>query len=70
MMIKEIEEIRDQLRDIAEKEAIKTWRMARRLQCHGGSIKLVEEIRNEAFEIERYPERLLDPFRTYKFSFK
>lgn len=71
-MNKQLNEIRGQLEEIAEREAMKLFRMARRLKEHGGSEETVSAIRNEAFELHNtgYPERLIDPFKTWKYAFK
>ena len=65
-------EIKARLEEISEKEAMKLYRMARRLQKHGGSSETVAKIREEASELHMnaYPERLLDPFKVWKFAFK
>lgn len=63
-MTKYLDNIYWQLKEIAEKEAMKVWRMARRAEAKGCSQKLVNEIRNEGHalynEYTAYPERLLD----------
>ena len=63
-MTKRLNNIRDELREMAEKESMKVYRMARRAEAKGVSPKLVNEIRNEGFalhsEYTAYPERLLD----------
>lgn len=71
-MNKQLNEIREQLKEIAEHEAMKLFRMARRLKERGGTEETVSAIRNEAFELHNtgYPERLLDPFKTWKYAFK
>lgn len=71
-MTKEIIEIRARLEEISEKEAMKLYRMARRLQKHGGSSETVEKIREEANELHmnHYPENLMNPFKVWKFAFK
>lgn len=71
-MTKEMREIKARLEEISEKEAMKLYRMARRLQKHGGSSETVAKIREEASELHMnaYPERLLDPFKVWKFAFK
>ena len=64
MMTKRLNEIHYELRDMAEKEAIRVWRMARRAEAKGCSAKLVNEIREEGFDLysnyKTYPERLLE----------
>lgn len=71
-MTKEMREIKARLEEISEKEAMKLYRMARRLQKHGGSSETVAKIREEASELHMnaYPERLLDSFKVWKFAFK
>lgn len=70
--MKELMRIRERLKEIAENEAIKLFRLARRAKTHGCRNETIEEIRNEARELHMtgYPERLLDPFRTWKYAFK
>ena len=46
--MKELQEIRNRLKEKAEREAIKLWRLARKAEKHGCSSKLVREIREEA----------------------
>lgn len=71
-MTKEIREIRARLEEISEKEAMKLYRMARRLQKKGGSSETVAKIREEANELHmnHYPENLMNPFKIWKFAFK
>lgn len=71
-MSKELENIRYQLIEMSEKEAIKLYRLARKLQDHGGSAEVVAKIREEASELHlnAYPERLLDPFKAWEYAFK
>lgn len=63
-MTKRLNEMHYELKAMAEKEAYKVWRMARRAEAKGCSAKLVNEIRNEGSELYNnygtYPERLLD----------
>lgn len=70
--MKELIRIRERLEEIAENEATKLFRLARRAKNHGFSNETIEEIRNEARELHMtgYPERLLDPFRAWKYAFK
>lgn len=62
-MTKELQKMRDDLREKAEREAYKVWRLAWRAEHHGCKPKTVEAIRNEAWalyhEYTAYPERLL-----------
>lgn len=71
-MNKELLEIRKHLIERSEEESKKLFRMARKLEEHGGSKAIINEIRNEAFLLHRnaYPERLLDPFITWEYAFK
>lgn len=61
--MKEINEIRKQLREKAKKESQRLFRLARKADKHGCSGTLVEEIRNEARWLDTtaqaYPERVL-----------
>lgn len=65
-------EIRCELEEIAEHEAIRLFRLARRAKKHGCSNQTVTNIRNEAFELHMtgYPERLLAPFKTWRYAFR
>lgn len=71
-MNKELREIREQLEEIATQEANKLYRVARKLQSHGGSDKTVAKIREEAYLLHfcAYPERLIDPFTKWEYAFK
>lgn len=66
--------IRARLTEIAEKEAVRLYRMARKLQQHGGSPDMVAEIREEANQLHTnmatYPGRLLDTEDRWRFAFK
>lgn len=57
----ELERIRCQLEDMAEKEATKLFRLAWRAQKHGCKPETVESIRKEARELHMvaHPERML-----------
>ena len=70
--VKRIGEIHAELCDIAEGEAMKLFRLARRCLKHGVSASIISDIRNEAFELHNtgYPERLLGPCKTWKYAFK
>lgn len=72
MDIKELSQIRSRLEDMAEREATKLYRLAWRAKEHGCSNETVEAIRSEARELHMiaYPERLLDPFRKWKYAFR
>lgn len=71
-MNSELKNIKNQLKEISEKESMKLFRIARRLEKHGGSSETILEIRNEAFELHdtAYPERLIDDRKIWKFAFK
>ena len=64
MMTKRLDDIYHELSEMAEREAIKVWRMARRAEAKGVSPKLVNEIREEGWQLysnyKTYPDRLLD----------
>ena len=70
-MNKELREIRWQLREMADKEAMKLWRLARNLQKRGGSAETVAAIREEASQLHMtaYPERLIAWDAEYKFKY-
>lgn len=70
-MNKELREIRWQIREMAEKEAEKLWRLARNLQKRGGSAETVTAIREEASQLHMtvYPERLIAWDAKYKFKY-
>lgn len=69
-----IDEIRCELKDIAEKEATYLYRLAWRCIRHGVSEKTVREIREEAYELHTcsYPDRLIrwDAEYRFKYAFK
>lgn len=71
--MKELEEIRWRLKEKAEKEAHRLWRIARRAWKHGCSKELIREIREEARWLhgtaQAYPERMLDWEFEYKFKY-
>jgi len=71
-MRRDLREIHCQLKEIAEKEATYLYRLAWRMIAHGCDPKNVEKCREEARELHMcaYPERLLDPFRTWDYAFK
>lgn len=70
--VKKLRKIREELGEIAEQEATKLYRLARRAKVHGCRNEMVEAIRNEARELHMtgYPERLLDPDKTWKYAFR
>lgn len=71
--MKKLKEMREQLKQLAEAEAMKLWRIARRAQKHGCSAELVQKIREEANWLhttgQAYPDRLLEWEFEYKFKF-
>ena len=71
--MKELKEIRNKLKEKAEREATKLWRMARKAQQHGCSSKLVHEIREEANWLHgtatAYPDRLIHWEFEYKYKY-
>lgn len=71
-MKKELNDIKARLVEIANCEAMKLYRMARKLQAHGGSIETVSAIREEANRLYNtgYPERLLNNFTLWKYAFR
>ncbi len=71
-MRKDLYDLRERLREIAEKEATYLYRLAWRMIAHGCDPKNVEKCREEARELHMcsYPERLIDPFRDWNYAFK
>lgn len=74
-MNKELRAIRGNLQDMAKAEAINVWRLARRMEAHGCDPENIRKAREEGSELYDtmgcgYPERLLDPFRTWNYAFK
>lgn len=71
-MNKELQEIRNQLKERAEQEATKLFRLAWRMSAHGCSEINIEKCRSEARELHMtgYPERLIDPFKEWKYAFR
>lgn len=73
---KRLDDITQELIDMASKEATFLWRIARNAKKHGCSEKLVAEIRKEAFwcheTAKAYPDRLIYWKRKYdmKYAFK
>lgn len=71
--MKELEAIRNQLEEKAEKEAHRLWRIARRALKRGCSQQLINAIREEANWLhttaKAYPERLLEWNFEYKFKY-
>lgn len=70
--VKMLRKIREELIEIAEQEASKLYRLARKAKAHDCSNEMVEAIRSEAGELHMigYPERLLDPDKAWRFAFK
>ena len=68
----ELKAIRNQLAEIAEAEATKLYRLAWRMTAHGCDKANIEKCREEARELHMtgYPERLIDPFKTWQYAFK
>lgn len=67
-------EIRTELEDMARKEGIKLFRLARRAKAKGVSEATVNAIRNEGYNLytnyaSSYPERLLDWKAKYDFKY-
>lgn len=69
--MKRINDIRNELRSIADAEATKLWRLARRAQEHGCSALVVRLIRAEGTQLSRMnPEDILNPFIYWAYAFK
>ena len=67
--------IRYELQDIAKAEAVRVWRLARRMESHGCDPESISRARAEADELYNtmgwgYPERLLNPFKVWQYAFK
>lgn len=60
-----------ELEDMAKREQLRLFRLARRAYAHGCTQELVEDIRNEAWSLTscRVGD-LLNPFRLYKYAFR
>lgn len=73
-MNRELRQIREQVKELAEREATKLYRMARNLQKRGGSVETVAAIREEANQLHMtaYPERLIawDAAENFKYAFR
>lgn len=67
---------RNELKELADKEATKLWRMARRAEKHDVSVDTIHRIREEADYCYRtlttYPERMIEWEFGYglKYAFK
>lgn len=74
--MKRLEQMREELKQMAEKEAMNLWRLARRAEKHNVSRDVIHEIREEASWLhttaQAYPDRLLDWKFTYehKYAFR
>lgn len=72
-MNKELREMTSRLKEMAEKEAYKLWRMARKAAKRGVTAETVEAIRSEArtlhTEMTAYPDRLLYWKTEYRFKY-
>ena len=71
-MRRDLASIRNELYQLAENEATYLFRLAWRMQAHNCDPKHIARVREEAMELHMtgYPERLLDPFRTWEYAFK
>lgn len=71
-MRSDLRAIKNQLTEIAEKEATYLYRLAWRMTDHGCSAESIAKVREEARELHMtgYPERLLDDFRQWEYAFK
>lgn len=72
--MKELQKIREYLKEMAEKEATKLFRFARKAQNHGCKHETAEAIRNEARWLHEtaangYPDRLIYWEFEYKFKY-
>lgn len=69
--MKRINEIRNELRIIAEKEATKIYRLARKAKQHGCTERLVMMIQEEGHQLNRMnPEDIMNPFIFWQYAFK
>lgn len=74
-MTQQLKGIRAELQEIARAEAVKVWRLARRMEAHGCNPDSIHRARAEGCELfdtmgAGYPERLLDPFKVWEFAFR
>lgn len=74
-MNKELKSIRNDLKTMAEKETLKLFRLARHAEKKGCTKKLVQNIREEAWQmytIQSYPERLIvvEIMCKFKYAFR
>lgn len=65
-------DIRNDLRELLNKEAMRLYRQARRMQSHKVKAEEVTKCREEANELYNtgYPERVLDPFKAWDYAFR
>lgn len=68
----DLRRIRNELREIAEKEATYLYRLAWRMQKHGCSAESIRKVREEAnaLHMTGYPERLIDGSVKWEYAFK
>ena len=71
-MRRDLRQIKEQLEQIAEREATYLYRLAWRMQAHGCNPVHIAKVREEARQLHMtaYPERLIDPFVTWEYAFK
>ena len=71
-MRRDLNEIRYELQEMAEKEATYLYRLAWRMTAHGCNPANIAKVREEANELHMtgYPEKLIDPFKTWEYAFK
>ena len=70
-MRKDLQKIRNQLKDIAETEATKLFRLAWRMQDHGCKPENIEKCRLEAWLLRiGRPEGVLDRRNDWQYAFK
>lgn len=69
--IRPLRDIRDELKELLEKEATRLYRLARKMEEHRVNTDEVRKCREEAneFHMCNYPERVLDPFRKWNYAF-
>lgn len=71
-MRKDLVQMRESLREVAEREATQLYRLAWRMQAHSCKAESIAKVREEANELHMtgYPERLLDPFKKWEYAFR
>lgn len=71
--MKRLSEMKQELKAMAEAEAIKLWRLARRAEKHGVSSTTINAIREEGWfcnsTLTTYPERILEWDFQYKMKY-